>query len=90
MTGLLSVYFASDREGILPVIIMLQFAEDDGENELLENQKLRGATSSSERPVRFASHLSKAPPLSEVGFIFKLQNILTGCFGDCSMNTAVI
>ena len=64
---------------------MVQFAEDDRENEPLENQQLRCATSSSGRPVRFASHLSKAPPLSEVGFIFKLQNILTACFGDYSM-----
>ena len=69
---------------------MVQFAEDDRENEPLENQQLRCATSSSERPVQFASHLSKAQPLSEVGFIFKLGNILTGCFGNYSTKTAVI
>ena len=28
--------------------------------------------------------------MSEVGFIFKLENILLGCFGDYSMKTAVI
>ena len=90
ITGLLSVYFPSDHEVILPVIIMVQFAEDDRENDPLENQRLMCATSSSERPVPFASHLSKAQPLSEIGFIFKLENILTGCFGDYSMKTAVI
>ena len=74
----------------LPVIIMLQFAEDDRENEQLENRQLRYATSNSERPVQFTSLLSKAQPLSEVGLIFKLENILTGCFSDYSMKTAVI
>ena len=59
------------RVHLLPVIIMVQFAEDDRENEPLENKQLRCATSSSKRPVQFASHLSKAQPLSEVGFIFK-------------------
>ena len=67
---------------------MVQFAEDDRENDSLENQQLMCATSSSERPVYFASHLSKAQPLSEVGFIFKLENILTSCFGDYSMKMA--
>ena len=90
VTGLKSVYFAPDHKDILPVIIMVQFAEDDKENESLENQQVRCATCSSERPVQFASDLSKVQPLSEVGLIFKLENILTGCFGDCSMNTAVI
>ena len=90
ITGLLSVYFPSDHEVILPVIIMVQFAEDDRENEPLRNQQLRCATSSSERPVHFPSHLSKAQPLSEVGFIFQQENILTGCFGDYSMKSAVI
>ena len=28
--------------------------------------------------------------MSDVGFIFKLENISTGCFGDYSMKTAVI
>ena len=83
-------YFAPDHEGILPVIIIVQFAENDREHEKLKNQQLRCATSSSERPVQFASHLSKAEPLSEVGFIFKLGNILTGCFGNYSTKTAVI
>ena len=74
----------------MAVIIMVQFAEDDRENEPLESWQLRCATSSSERPVQFASHLSKAQPLSEVGFIFKLENISTGCIGDYSKKTAVI
>ena len=61
---------------------MVHFAEDDRENAPFENQQLRCVTSSLDRPVQFASHLSKAQPLSEVEFIFKLENILTGCFGD--------
>ena len=69
---------------------MVQFAEDDRENKPLKNQQLRCATSSSDRPVQCASHLSKAQPLSEVGLIFKLESILTSCFGDYSMKMAVI
>ena len=37
ITGPLSVCFPSDHEVILPVIIMVQFAEDDRENEPLES-----------------------------------------------------
>ena len=90
MTGLKSVYFAPDHQGILPVIITVQFAKDDKENEPLKNQQLRCTACSPERPVQFASDLSKAQPLSEIGLIFKLENILTGCFSDYSMKTAVI
>ena len=89
MTDLLSVYFTPDHEGILLVIIMVQFTENDRMTHL-ENQQLRCATSSSERPVQFASHISQAQPLSEVGLIFKLENILTCCFGDNSMKMAMI